>query len=36
MPTSYLTNLPPGICILTESGDLGVLEAGYGLRTSEN
>ena len=34
MPTSYLTNLPPGICILTESGDLGVLEAGYGLRTS--
>jgi len=34
MSTGYLSNLPPGICILTESGDLGVLEAGYGLRTS--
>ena len=34
MSTGYLSNLPPGICILTESGELGVLEAGYGLRTS--
>jgi len=34
MTTPLSTNLPPGICILTERGELGVLEAGYGLRIS--
>lgn len=34
MSTDFLANLPPGICILTEGGELGVLEAQSGLRIS--
>lgn len=35
MSNDFLAQLPPGVCVLTARGELGVLEANTGLRRSE-